>query len=420
MSTLLAECSTGIEAVLNDHALTQKDREVYWAMREHGTPVSVTRGMALGILTGARGGLYDTTRLLRQRGHLVVKKRMLAKGHWRNEQFFSDQVPTPQIGLRLVPNPKYLSYKDPDLLVVVTQDQCQDQSQEIKKVEEKTTLLPLAAGGEEHPNPVSPKEEPLMLRGQDRDDIDIVNPLAAVPDQVTRPFPAPRGAAARHGKAPDRWTCWDLDAEFTSRVHQAGAGAVPHQTNAKALRGSLGRLIHGGSSPAALAQCIEMFFASPRNLRDLGEDEPPLWRRFLAEITHTYGKAQKILAHDTIMDNEHYAESVALSDAQYDLDIADRADQMAAYLTKARQQVEADEKAIQERAAVITAQQMPVWSNVMRLALEASQKAAEAQTEHARLKAESEARLAEHPDEEWVVEDEEEWIPEDDAAVVEA
>jgi len=269
--------------------------------------------------------------------------------------------------------------------------------------------------------PVPRKESPV-LREPDAglgDDIDVADPLAKTPPRKTK-VRLVHTTDLRHTKTHDRWTSFDLCAEFNSHAYQAGAGDVPYQISSQNLGGALGRLIRNGSSPAALAKCIDLFFGDPRNLRDMGTGLP-LWHRFLADITHTYGKAQKIINHDTIMDNEHYAEDVAWA--------AEQTAQMPAILADSRRREEAREKSAAEGAAADDVARQKRDEGIVRvreemLAYRAKTAQIEAerlstkQAEFLRLRAESEARQAEHPDEEWIVEDEEEWIPEDDEAVV--
>jgi hypothetical protein len=423
VSALLAERSQ-LDEVFQDPNLLPADRDLYEVLYLSGRALSADAVWTQHLVPGGRDVIRASMRRLKQGDYIRVQKQMLSPGHWRNEQVFADQVRAPEWGVRLVPDlvledaPEAHCYQSGVQVLGGLGVQSQSQDQEIKKEEEKNTLLPSPQAASEPPEHPTPKENTHMLRGRDRDDVDIANPLASVPERPSRP--APRGTATRRDKAPDRWTSFDLTAEFNSRAYRV-AGDVPNQTNAKNLGGALGRMLHNGSSSAALAQCIEIFFANPRNLRDLGEGEPPLWRRFLAEITHTYGTAQKILAHDTILDDEHYAESVAIRDAQIaampaidaenrriDEERAKSHAAAAAEALVARQKREDDAERV--RGEMLTYQAQKAQNE--------AQQAAEKQAEFLRLRAESQARLAEHPDEEWVVEDEEEWIPSDDDEMV--
>ena len=434
MSAVLAEHDTPRD-------LDPADKALYAALRAAGHAYSADQAREMRLVEGGRDAIRDSMRRLKHAGLIVVQKRMYSPGHWRNRQVFADQVEVPTWGLRLVPDLPEDSHCDQSGVQVLggLGVQSQSQDQEIKMEEEKSTLLPSPRGASRvleivpvslntptgprcwppatgavrshrtpRKTPCDPDlKETTVLRGSDPDDLDFVNPLAASPSSPTRP--APRGSLARFDKPPERWTSFDLVTEFNSRAHRAGAGEIPHQINTRNLGGALGRLIHSGSRPEVLAQCIELFFAAPRNMHDMGEGYP-LWRRFLAQITSTYVRATKIVDQDTILDADHYAEDVALSDAQF----ADLAD---AWLESARKTVTEDVKPLQEAVAARTASLTPVVSNVLHLAAREAQRAAEAAAAHARMKAVSEAHQAEHPDEEWVVEDEEEWTPENDDVV---
>jgi hypothetical protein len=128
-------------------------------------------------------------------------------------------------------------------------------------------------------------------------DIDVSDPFATTPDPRGRvkPVRTARTTDTRTSKPEASWNSYDLTAEFNSRAYEAGAGDFPHQINSTDLSGALRRLIRNGSRPDVLAACIKVFFADPRNLYELGTGAP-IWKRFLADLTQGYGKAQRALS----------------------------------------------------------------------------------------------------------------------------
>lgn len=326
------------DRALSDPHLSPSALALLFLLVRLGRPISADDVWSHHLVPGGREAIRSRMRELKTAKYVVVARHKDAKrGGWFTAQDFADVAPevaepvdlAKHVHRPLTPSRPGVLSSSPSSTTTVTgkgkdplsEDPTSDQTcvirsgwQEARDALESRYRRPTAPQGRAPRNPhtgpgtVPWKGARTMRREPDAGlggDIDVSDPFAtpAEPRGRVKPQRTGRTTDTRSSRTESDWNAFDLTAEFNSRAYETRAGDVPHQINSRDLGGALGRLIRNGSDPAVLAACIRLFFADPRNLHEMGTGAP-LWKRFLADVTQTYGKAQRILS---LANDETYA-----------------------------------------------------------------------------------------------------------------